>query len=331
MKRREHKLGSAVRPDQLVADSRPAQLVLEHCDFLVPEYHSQWSAIEWERGRNWFGDLDAITDFANANELPVRGHSLIWEQMTPEWARQAMADREGWSVVRDHFSAMLTRYDHRTVPEWIVVNECIDTVNGEDNLRRTSFQRAFGGNYVRAAFETAHEFAPHARLYINEYSIEYDNPIDEARRSALLRLVERLRHDNVPVHGVGIQAHLELAKGPLARVALVRFIRQLADMGLDVAITELDVLEADRHASVAQRDMKVADATREFLDTVHAARSVGSVATWGLFDHDSWLQEHNPATQRACKFQPVDCVGLNRGLPYAGDYAAKPMLDVVFT
>ena len=322
--------GTAVRPDHLVAGSRSAKLIAEHCDFLVPEYHAQWSAVEWRHGSPWFGNLDPISDFARAQGMTVRGHALIWEQMTPDWAREAMLRDRNWSVVQAHFATMLTRYND-VAREWIVVNECIDTEQGVGNMRRTSFQRAFGNGYVEHALETAREFAPTARLFINEYALEYDNPTDEARRIALLRLVERLRRSAIPLDGVGVQAHLELAKGPLAAIPLRRFFRELGGMGVDIAITELDVLEQDRRAPVPLRDFRVAEATRAFLDIIRAQPGISSIATWGLFDHDSWLQERDPETKNATRCRPVDCSRLNRGLPFDGHYVGKPMLSTLIT
>ena len=320
--------GTAVRPDHLVAGSRPATLIAEHCDFLVPEYHAQWSAVEWRRGSPWFGNLDPISDFARAHGMTVRGHALVWEQMTPDWARESMLQERDWSVVHDHFASMLTRYDD-TAPEWIVVNECIDTERGAGNMRRTSFQRAFGNDYVERALETARELAPTAALFINDYALEYDNPIDEARRNALLRLVERLRRSGVPLDGVGVQAHLELAKGRLAATSLRRFFKELEGMSVEIAITELDVLEQDRRAPLPLRDVRVADAARAFLDIIHAQPGIRSIATWGLFDQDSWLQERDPETKSAIRCSPVDCGRLNRGLPFDGHYVGKPMLSVL--
>lgn len=316
--------GTAVTPAQLLSPATE-RVLAGHCQFLVPEYHSQWSAIEWRRGDPWYGDLDAIVNFAKAHDMTARGHSLIWEQMTPDWARAAMPV-EGWSVVRRHFSEMLTRYDRATLPEWIVVNECIDTEDGDDGFRRTSFQRAFGNSYVRRAFEEARALAPGAKLFLNDYSIEYDNPVDARRRRALLLLVEDLRHHGL-IDGVGIQAHLELGKGKLAAAALDRMMSQFRAMGLEIAITELDVLEDDRSADMATRDRRVAEATGEFLAVVGVQPAVTSLATWGLYDQQSWLQDRHPETKRASAATPPDARNINRGLPFAADDRPKPMWE----
>jgi endo-1,4-beta-xylanase len=320
----ERPFGTAVRPDQLDPQSPMSSIILGSCDFIVPEYHSQWSAVEWERGNPWFGNVDAIVAFAGANNMRVRGHSLIWEQMTPDWARSAMLEERDWRTVQAHFSSMLSRYGDQ-IPEWIVVNECIDTEHGHANLRQNSFQRAFGNEYVHRAFESARELAPGARLLINEYGLEYDNPTDEARRTALLRLVEKLKHDGAPLDGVGIQAHLDLSKGKLVEPVLARFYSELSAMDVSLEITELDVLEADRTAPVAVRDARVAAETRAFLEIALAQPRLRSTATWGLSDRHSWLQDLSDKTKRASQCSPIDCTTINRGLPLDGRLSPKPM------
>ena len=302
--------------------------IIADCAILVPEYHGQWSAVEWRRGEPWYGNYDAIADFAAQHGQSVRGHALIWEQMTPDWAREELRDRSDWRTIERHFSNLLPRYRGR-IGEWVVVNEMIDTEDGDQGMRRTSFQRAFGSDYVRRALETARTLDPDARLMINDYGVCHDNPVEEARRTQLLRLVERLKHDGVPLDMVGMQGHLELAKGPVAQRQVGRFLTDLAGMGVELAITELDVLEADRAQPLDRRDAQVTDAARALLDVALDQPALTSVVTWGLSDRHSWLQERAQETLAAQGCSPVDCDSLNRGLPYDGAMTVKPMRDVL--
>jgi endo-1,4-beta-xylanase len=318
------RFGAAVRPEQLVGDSALLATLRRNCQLLVPEYHGQWSAVEWRRGDPWYGNYDAIAAFAQAHDMTVRGHALIWEQMTPDWARHEMADQEDWRTIERHFATLLPRY-RGTIGEWVVVNEMIDTEGGDRDFRRNSFQHAYGNNYVQRALETAHALDPDARLMINDFSLYHDNPVDEARRGAMLRLVERLKANGTPLHAVGLQGHIELAKGRIAQPRLARFLAELAGMGVDLAITELDVLEDDRKLPVEERDRRVADATTALLDVAMDQPAMRSVVTWGLSDRDSWLQDRAGATKAAQTCSPVDCGGLNRGLPFDGAFEPKPM------
>ncbi|MEO5866172.1 MAG: endo-1,4-beta-xylanase [Sphingomonas sp.] len=318
--------GTAVRPVQLATACALRDAIDTDCGLLVPEYHGQWSAVEWRRGDPWYGNYDAITAYAAARGMQVRGHSLIWEQMTPGWARDDMLHARDWRTVERHFANLLPRY-RGAIGEWIVVNEMIDTEHGDNGLRRTSFQRAYGNDYVRRALETAHICDPDTRLMINDFSMLHDNPVDEARRRRMLGLVEQLKRDGVPLHAVGLQGHLDLAKGPIAAGQVERFLADLAGMGVEIGITELDVLEDDRNDPLAARDRRVADFVRSLLDVALDQPAVRSVVTWSLDDGHSWLQDRAAQTKAAQSCTPIDCGALNRGLPYDADLVAKPMRD----
>lgn len=320
--------GTAVRPEQLMAGTPLEPSIRRSCQMLVPEYHGQWSAVEWIRGQPYHGNYDAIVAYARATGKQVRGHSLLWQQMTPDWAIRELADQRDWATIERHFATLLPRYRGK-IEEWIVVNEMIDTETGDRDFRRNSFQKAFGNDYVARAMATARALEPDAKLMINDYSLSQDNPVDAARRTAMLRLVEDLRKRGAPVDSVGIQGHIELAKGPVAQRALASFMAELAGMGVEIGITELDVLEADRNVPVEQRDREVAEAVERLLEVARDQPAVKSIVTWGLSDRDSWLQEREEETLSAQAGSPVDCLGLNRGLPYDGHMRAKPMQRVL--
>ncbi|MBF5091546.1 endo-1,4-beta-xylanase [Novosphingobium sp. NBM11] len=321
------RFGTAVRPEQLFG-AAPLASAIRECDLLVPEYHGQWSAVEWRRGDPWFGNYDAIVAFAALNNQTVRGHSLIWEQMTPEWARQEMRQQRDWRTIERHFGNLVGRYRGK-IAEWVVVNEMIDTEHGRQDIRRNSFQRAFGNGYVAQALHTAHAIDPSARLMINDYALYHENPTDEARRKALLKLVEKLKAEDVPLDIVGIQGHLEIVKGPVPQKRFARFLRDLADTGVELALTELDVLEDDRSLPVDQRDARVADMVQGLLDVACSEPAMRSITTWGLSDRDSWLQEKCEDTKVAMQEASVDNCKLNRGLPFDGGMAAKLMRKTI--
>jgi endo-1,4-beta-xylanase len=106
---------------------------------------------------------------------------------------------------------------------------------------------------------------------------------------------------------------------------VARYIQDLSAMGVEVAITELDVLEDDLDRPVAERDARVAEAAQDLLDVVADQTAVGSVVTWGLSDTQSWLQDRLPVTKAAQACSPVDCGKMNRGLPFDGEMQPKPM------
>ncbi|MGH7027304.1 endo-1,4-beta-xylanase [Brevundimonas sp.] len=310
-------LGAAVRIDQIEADPRLAEAVLRDCASLTPEIDMKWDALQPGPGDWRTGLADGLVAFARRHGLAVRGHTLLWDQSTPAWARARLERNPGdWKIVADYFETVLSRYG-AAVSEWDVVNEPIDT-QARDNLRATVFKKAYGPTYIERALHEARAHAPNARLVINDYGFDYDNPVEHERRAAFLRLLEQLKSSGAPLDGVGVQAHLDLSKGPLKREILAPFFTRIADLGLTIAITELDVKEETLRGDVAERDQRVADHVQAYLDIALEQKSVTGLTTWGLSDRHSWLQK-----------QPVrpsaNPAGMNRGLPYDGALEPKPV------
>jgi endo-1,4-beta-xylanase len=315
--------GAAARADHINAFEKLREIVLRDCGWLTPEFHMNWDHIQPAPEQWTFEPADQLCAFARAHGMRIRGQLLLWEQSTPSWAKEAMAGPGGWNIVQRHFARTLSHYDG-TVETWDVVNEAIDDHGRADGLRENVFFRAFGPDYVRRAFDEARLQAPTARLCINDYGFEYMNRTEAARRTLFLKLLEDLRKTNTPVDGVGLQAHLDLAKGPMDQRVLSGFLQDIADMGYDIVITELDVMEKDRSESLAIRDARVARETTDYLDVTLAQKAVRGVFTWGLSDRFSWLQ--TPADILEADASPQH---LNRGLPYDAALVAKPMYAAI--
>jgi endo-1,4-beta-xylanase len=93
----------------------------------------------------------------------------------------------------------------------------------------------------------------------------------------------------------------------------------LADRGLDILITELDVLDDGLEPPSAARDRAVADAYRRYLDAALAEPAVKAVMTFGLSDRYSWLEEDYPRDDGVPR----------RPLPYDDGLRPKPAYRAV--
>jgi endo-1,4-beta-xylanase len=128
-----------------------------------------------------------------------------------------------------------------------------------------------------------------------------------------------MRRAGVPVDILGIQAHLEIGVKPFSARKLADFIAAVSALGIEVAITELDVVDAAAPGNIAKRDSMVADEYRRFLDVALASPSVRTVFTWGLSDRHSWIvrRESGANTWRSDGLAP-------RPLPFDTVLAPKP-------
>lgn len=310
--------GSAVRSDQIAAETGLRRTVAAECGLLTPEIHLKWNSIEHRKGSLWYQPVDDLVALAARTGQKIYGHTLLWEQGTPDWALRELKARRNWRLVSDHMERVLGRYG-AAIDVWDVVNEPIDTQGGRNGLRRNTFHRVFGPGYVAQALETARHYAPRARLMLNDYSFEYENHVEADRRKAFLKLLGDLKGRGVPLDGVGLQAHLDLGKGAMKRATVAPFMQAIADMGLEIYITELDVKERDYRATAETRDMRVADEVARYLDIALEQPAVRGVTTWGLSDRHSWLKvERGDKVDRKRYGNPAP----NRGLPY--DAAMQP-------
>jgi endo-1,4-beta-xylanase len=82
--------------------------------------------------------------------------------------------------------------------------------------------------------DTAHAAAPDVKLYINDYNIEGVNN----KSLALLEIAKDLLANGHPLHGIGFESHFI---GGTVPKDLAQSMKMFTDLGLDVALTELDV------------------------------------------------------------------------------------------
>lgn len=184
------------------------------------------------------------------------------------------------------------------IAAWDVVNEAF---NEDGTYRSTLWYNGLGADYIANALTWARAADPAAKLYINDYNVEGVN----AKSTALYNLVKSLKERGVPIDGVGLQAHLVLGQVPST---LQQNIQRFADLGVDVAITELDIRMALPSDSGKLAQQK-ADYTAVTAACVAVTRCV-NLTVWGFTDSDSWVESTFP--------------GQGAATPYDANYAPKP-------
>jgi endo-1,4-beta-xylanase len=285
--------GSAISDPQL---KRPdlTQLVLDQCSILVAENQMKWRATHPEQDRFDFTQADAFLNFAESHHLPARGHNLCWHEHNPSWLDPAITPQNAVSLLTTHIQTVVTRYKGR-IRSWDVVNEAIDPAQkNPQGLRNSLWLQNIGEDYVELAHRTAAAADPAALLTYNDYDIETDAPAQQAKREAILAMLQRFIKKGVPIHAVGVQSHLRTNEGVPTWTGLDKFLSEVEKLNLQVYITELDVDDQFMPADIPERDRQVAEIYRSFLTTVLRHNSVKAVLTWCLSDRDSWLQSFRP-------------------------------------
>lgn len=297
-------MGAAVRSATLAQEPGYADIAGSRFDLLTPENEMKWDVVEPQRNGFDFRAPDAIVNFAVAHGQTVHGHTLAWHQQNPAWLTDGGFTRaELVDILTNHIATIVGRY-RGAVSVWDVVNEAI----GDDALVRPSiWTTGIGADTFDLAFRAARAADPNAKLYINDYNIEAPS----RKSDALYALVAGMVARGVPIDGVGFQTHRTL--GSITVTGLGSQFARYAALGLDVAITELDV-RVPVPASAADLALQ-ADTYAVARDACVAAPNCASITTWGFTDKHSWI--------------PSFFTGLGAALPWDANLVPKPAYAVI--
>ncbi|MEJ0060108.1 MAG: endo-1,4-beta-xylanase [Terricaulis sp.] len=309
-------------------DPRFQQLVIEECGVLVAENEHKWPFLEPAPGRFTFERADQMMAWADARQIPFRGHNLVWhhERWLPRWINEydfgANPRAEAERVVRNHVTTVCQHYGAR-IQSWDVINETVHEQTGE--LRETALTRAAGYEINEFIFHVAREAAPHAQMVYNDYMTGAASSANH--RAGVLRALQHWKSRGVHIDALGIQGHIGANRdNPDAtsfdasqEAAWRAFLDEVTGMGLKLLITELDVGDRGMPADIPARDRLMADYAKAFLDVTLSYPQMGDVLCWGLVDHYSWLQNNSPRDDGLPK----------RPLPFDANYQPKPMREAI--
>ncbi|MFC5863408.1 endo-1,4-beta-xylanase [Acidicapsa dinghuensis] len=317
--------GCAVVPELLDFDQGNAspdaeaytRTVAEQAGILVAENAMKWSSLRPTASTYNFTPADKLFAFAAAYQQQVRGHNLCWHEQLPAWFSSVATKDNAASLLTQHIQTVAGRYAGR-VHSWDVVNEAVYLQDSRpDGLRNSPWLQLIGPSYIELAFTAAAKADPHAKLTYNDYDIELDTPEQTAKRGQVLLLVRRLVARGIPIQAIGIQSHLQ-ATGPKPGSGLLSLIREVAKLGLEVYITEMDVNTHQLEGGSDVQDAAVAEVYKSYLGMVLAEPNVKAFLTWGITDAHTWLNQiRQPWTIRPDGSR-------QRPLPFDDEYRPTP-------
>jgi endo-1,4-beta-xylanase len=255
-----------------------------------------------------FTTADKLVDFAESNNMKVRGHTLIWHSQNPSWLEHGNWSRaELLTIMKDHITQIMSHYKGK-IFEWDVANECI--TDGSNNTLRDSFWRkVIGDDYLDSAFTYARLADPDALLFYNDYSTETKN----SKSDAVYNLVKSMKDRNIPIDGVGFQCHLIYNMDDTFYSSVEENFKRFADLGLQVAVTELDV-RIEKPIEQSKYQIQAND-YRNMLRIALKNDSCKTFMMWGFTDKHSWVPSFFP--------------GYDDALIFDRDYEPKPAHDTL--
>lgn len=259
---------------------------------LVAENVMKFDAIEPTQGIFNFTKADTLMDYAEANNMKVRGHALLWHSQVPNWV-SALPYSEREAALQNHIDKILTRYRGK-IHSWDVVNEVIKNdgsgLRNDNETPGTSDYSVWADtptddSLIKEAFYRANAVDPNARLFINDYSIEV---MGTSKADALYNKIAGWVSQGVPIDGVGFQSHF--LQSPAPNITGIRNnIQRYVALGLEVQFTEVDIrinTPADASELASQ-----AEIYGDLIQIVLDYSNVDTFLVWGVTDKYSWIPD----------------------------------------
>lgn len=285
------------------------------------ENEMKWNILQPREGQFDFTLADQMVEYAQEHDLSVRGHCIGWHRLdaVPTYVFAGGYDAAKARIVK-HAKEVVSHFGD-AIYAWDVWNEILtdDWDDDDSNLYRVSTaddgvngsmwhelaglarnqsaeERAAANDKIEQlivdTFAAAREAAPEGtKLYYNEYFANNTYKCDK-----LIVMLKNLLDKGCEIDGVGIQAHYDITS--FDADMLENLIVSIADLGLDVQITEIDFSMYDYNADM---ELKYTEFTPEMEELQAScfgkafeifrkhADKISSVTQWGVADDSSYL------------------------------------------
>jgi endo-1,4-beta-xylanase len=285
-------IGTAVRPEQLSEVPYTSTLAREF-SMVEPEDAMKWRVLRPNATSYDFRQGDEVVRFAQAHQMKVRGHCLVWGRDNPDWLTQGhFTSRRLSQLLHQHITRTMKHYAGR-VFAWDVVNEALDE---HGKLRDSLWYNQpgiglseKGKDYIAQVFSWAHKADPQALLFYNEAEGEGLN----LKSDVIYAMVKDFKQRGIPINGVGLQMHIPNLDADIPAIA--SNIARLTALGVQVHVTELDVaLPVDSNGMPRPDDLtRQADIYRGIVRACLNSVGCTAIQTWGFTDKYSWIGSHS--------------------------------------
>ena len=277
-------IGNITRSSWVTGGGKYIELLKNEFNSLTSEYEMKMNVMYPSQGTYDFSAADAIVNFAQANDMYVHGHALIWHNATPSWVEDfSGTDAEFEAMVKDYITTTVTRYKGK-VRSWDVVNEALEDGDGHP-LRNSVFKQKMGDDYIKKCFQFARDADPDVLLFYNDYNMASS----ASKRSAMFALVDSLGD---LIDGVGAQMHISY-NGPSAS-QIQSLAHGVVSRNLKLHFAELDIrANPDNDLTALSNDRAKAQSAK-YKEVAAIYNSIPldnkfALTLWGVRDNESWL------------------------------------------
>lgn len=283
------RIGTAADPSVLRTDEQYAATLAREFNAVTAENAMKWNRLHPGPDEWTTAEADRTVEFAVEHRMQVRGHTLFWPHLaTPGWVT-ALTDRDRMvTAISDHIDGTF-RHFGPSVARWDVINEPMHWLEGR--MADEDWLTVLGDDWPITVFGLAADVAATVdqapELWLNVTHVDALPGKHEVCR----RLVDDLLAADVGLHGIGLQTHC-LAPDFIPELPspehLASVIADYADVGLEVAITEMDMLTEP----TPEGHDRQGDQYRELLTAALENPALREVTFWGFTDAHTWITEH---------------------------------------
>lgn len=253
---------------------------LENFNSAVTENAVKWPSMERRKGEVNYAVVDAILQWTEANNLPLRGHNLFWgiEQFIQPWVKE-LSDNELEKTLKNRAETVTARYKGRFA-EYDLNNEMIHGNYYADRL---------GADITKKMAQWAYNGDPDVKLFLNDYDILTGKKLPE-----YMAQIRSVLKQGVPIAGIGVQGHLHAET--FDRDQLKNALDSLAKFNLPIRVTEFNI-PGQRSKYYENRSIKLTPEeedvkARELVDyykICFAHPAVEGILMWGFWEGANWI------------------------------------------
>ncbi len=253
---------------------------LENFNSAVTENAVKWGNMERQKGEVRYDLIDAMLQWTDENNIPLRGHNLFWgiEKFVQPWVKE-LSDEELEQTLKNRAETVTSRYKGR-FSEYDLNNEMIHGNYYEERL---------GPGITKKMAQWAHSGDPSVKLYLNDYDVLTGNKLPEYM--AQIRLLQK---QGVPIDGIGVQGHLHGES--FDRAALKNALDSLSKFNLPIKVTEFNLpgqrskfMNNRNLEMTAEEEQQKAKDIIEYYKICFAQPAVAGILMWGFWEGANWI------------------------------------------
>lgn len=255
---------------------------------------------------------DEIINLAREHGKFVRCHNLVWESELPDWINNGnWTNATLTAAMQNHITNLIMHFGGNCY-SWDVVNEAL---NSDGTFASNIWYQHIGAAYVPLAFQFAQAAVKNTRapikLYYNDYGIESPG----AKQEAVVNMIQSFQSQGVQIDGIGLESHWEVY-GTASKSSQMAAMQSYTNLGLEVAITELDVRFTNVTAQA--NSTGYANQATSYYESISACMDVPQcvgMTVWDFDDEYSWI--------------PSTFAGQGAADLYNADFTRKPAYQAV--